>query len=239
MAMDGQAPSELQRKRLIRVLPRIDLFIPEGCHPIRARERSRNNEMDYFNSREPSRSRSEAGSSYQTPRAPSPSLVTPYLQGLSSNFSQFLPFSNSLVSSHGFGDRERRVSESPSWIASTDVHPLPVPMTNSLRMPNRSASPRRDSFRQQLFGKPPGSPHDSNYATSLRSTANESSPGESNFASQSRINRVSFTSIAAPPDPSRRSDIHSGSTTTTADLLPSVKAWHTSVWLSRPPAKDR
>lgn len=112
-------------------------------------------------------------------------------------------------------------------------------MTNSLRMPNRSASPRRDSFRQQLFGKPPGSPHDSSYAASMRSMANESSPGDSNFASHSRINRVSFGSITAPPDPSRRSDIQPGSTTTTANLLPSVKAWHTEVWLSAPAAEDR
>jgi hypothetical protein len=209
------------------------------CHASRARQRLKNSEMDYFNSREPSRSKSETGSSYQTPRAPSPSLVTPYLQGLSSNFSQFLPFSNSLVSSHGFGDRERRVSESPSWIASTDVRPLPVPISNSLRLPNRSASPRRDSFRQQLFGKPPGSPHDSNYAGSLRSTAHDSSPGDSNFALNSRINRVSFGSAAAAPDLSRRSDTQSGSTGTTANLPPFVRPWHTSVWLSVTPAKDR
>jgi hypothetical protein len=173
--------------------------------PERSGRRLRVTETDYFNSREPSQSKSEADSTYQTPRVPSPSAAAPYQAGLSSNFSQFLPFSNSLISSNGFGDRERRLSESPSLTADPEARALPVPMSSNLRLPNRSASPRRDSFRQQLFGKPLGSSHESHYAASMRS-ATEISSMDSHSVQNSRMNRISFGSLTPAQESTSRVD---------------------------------
>lgn len=195
--------------------------------PVRSSRRLVITETDYFNSREPSRSRSEAGSIYQTPQAPSPSAAPPYLAGLSSNFSQFLPFSNSLVSSNGFGDRERRVSESPSWTADPEGRALPVPLSSNLRLANRSASPRRDSFRQQLFGKPLGSSHGSQYAASMRS-ATEIGSVESHSVQNSRMNRVSFGSLTPAQQSASRIDSE-GSDQCAFSSRPEnhVKSWRT------------
>ena len=161
---------------------------------------------------------------------PSPSPAAPYLAGLSSNFSQFLPFSNSLVSTSGFGDRDRRVSESPSWVADPDTRPLPVPMASNLRLPNRSASPRRDSFRQQLFGKPLGTSHESQYAASMRSATDIGSL-DSQSIQNSRMNRVSFGSFAPAQDSITKLDSEISYHSASSKPEPYIKSWRTVVEL--------
>lgn len=229
----NHAPVLVCKSGTIEAANQISLENQLTCHsagqddaPRRSRAGSRAVETDYFNSREPSRSRTADASTQQTPRVPSPSPAAPYLIGLSSNFSQFLPFSNSMMSTTGFGDRERRVSESPSWAEHPDVRPSPAPVHSNLRLPNRSASPRRDSFRQQLFGKPLGSSHDSQYAASIRSATDVGSL-DSFSAQNSRMNRVSFGSRAPPQDTMAKNDSEISYHSTSSKPEPHVKSWRT------------
>jgi hypothetical protein len=110
-----------------------------------------------------------------------------------------------------FGHRDRKGSDISAYIPDYDFEqgrPRPMPVPANLRRPTRSASPRRDSFRQQLFRKPSDSfsPDGISPASgsSLRSVPMDSSLGSSQSASGFKNPRVTFTP-GIPSSMSKRS----------------------------------
>lgn len=196
----------------------------------KSRLHSRIIEEDYFSSREASQTRLPSDSNRATPRGPSPSPSTPYLQAISSNFSQILPFSNSLLSNNSFGNRNRHSSEI-SLGADGDVadrRASGASILPSMRRADRSASPiARESFRQQLFGRPSAS-YSPNIGSpafgSMRSGPSDPNMSSSHSTSGPRVNRVSF-SPSLQPVTARRSASRHGSVSTPARTQSTVKSW--------------